>query len=50
MSERREHKRRYNQKLEYIAKLDRWLELEPPLFPFFWRWMRWLNGRPKRTW
>lgn len=30
MSERREHKRRYNQKLEFIEDFERWLKKEPP--------------------
>ena len=31
MSESREHKRRYNQRLEYIAHFTEWLEKEPPM-------------------
>lgn len=33
MSEKREHKRRYNLRLEYIAKFEKWIENEPPAFP-----------------
>ena len=35
MSERQEHKKRYNQKLEYIAKFEKWLDKEPPIINFF---------------
>lgn len=31
MSESREHKRRYNLRLEFIAEVARWLDREPPL-------------------
>lgn len=46
MSERREHKRRYNQRLEYIANFEKWLKREPPMLPFFWRWRKWRDSRP----
>lgn len=36
MSERKEKKRRYNLRLEYIAAFDRWLQSEPPMI-LFWR-------------
>ena len=45
MSERQEHKKRYNQKLEYIAQLEKWLKAEPPMV-LFWRWRKWKNNRP----
>ena len=45
MSESREHKRRYNQRLEYIAHFTEWLEKEPPMI-LFWRWKKWKNERP----
>ena len=44
MSESREHKRRYNQRLEYIAHFQKWLNDEPPM----WRvrkWRRWKRNR-----
>ena len=47
MSERQEHKRRYNLRLEYIAKFNKWLEAEPPMILFL-RWRKWKNSRP--TW
>lgn len=40
MSESREHKRRYNLRLEFIAKFGRWLD-EEPLMIFFWKWHKW---------
>lgn len=45
MSESREHKRRYNQRLEYIAQFTKWLEKEPPMV-LFWKWKKWKNERP----
>lgn len=45
MSEKREHKRRYNLRLEYIAHFYKWLENEPPMI-LFWRWRKWKNARP----
>lgn len=47
MSESREHKRRYNLRLEFIAKFSRWLDEEPPMI-FFWKWRKWKSERP--TW
>ena len=47
MSGRRMHKTRYNQKLEYIERFERWLRLEPPMI-LFWKWIRWKKKRP--TW
>lgn len=45
MSGKREHKKRYNLKLEYIARYNKWLEAEPPKI-FFWRWYKWKKNRP----
>lgn len=45
MSESREHKRRYNLRLEFIAEVARWLDNEPPMI-FFWRWHKWKQERP----
>jgi len=45
MSEKQEKKRRYNQRLEYIASFCKWLEREPPLFCLI-RWHRWKKERP----
>lgn len=45
MSESREHKRRYNLKLEFIAHFEKWLKDEPPMIRFF-KWRRWIKSRP----
>ena len=45
MSESREHRRRYNLRLQYIAEYNKWLEQEPsPLRLISWR--RWKRQRP----
>lgn len=45
MSESREHKRRYNQRLQYIAAFEKWLAEEPPIIRVF-AWRRWKRERP----
>lgn len=45
MSERQEHKKRYNQRLRYIAEFGKWLDREP-LIILIWKWRRWKNERP----
>ena len=45
MSERQEKKRRYNQRLEYIASFQKWLDSEPPMI-YIVRWRRWKKRRP----
>ena len=45
MSERREKRRRYNLRLEYIEKFDSWLDQEPPMIRF-WSWHKWKKQRP----
>lgn len=47
MSERQEHKRRYNQRLQYIAEVYKWLETEPPIYMYL-KWKKWQKRRP--TW
>lgn len=44
MSESKEHKRRYNRRLEFIADFEKWLEKEPPML-LFWQWKKWKNSR-----
>lgn len=44
-SQKRARKRRYNQKLEYIAAFEKWLSKEPPRI-FFRKWIRWKRERP----
>lgn len=46
MSERREHKRRYNQRLEYIAQFEKWEAEEPSILRIL-SWHKWLKNRPK---
>ena len=45
MSERQQHKKRYNLRLEYIARFNKWLESEPSMI-LFWRWRKWKKSRP----
>ena len=45
MCESREHKRRYNLRLEFIAEFAKWLKREPPVI-LFWRWRKWKKERP----
>lgn len=45
MSERQEHKKRYNQRLQYIAEFGKWLDREPP-FLRIWKWRKWKSERP----
>ena len=47
MSEKKEHRRRYNLRLEYIARFEDWLNNEPPMI-LFWKWKKWKKERP--TW
>lgn len=45
MSESREHKRRYNQRLQYIAEFNKWMDSEPPMLRLI-SWVRWKKHRP----
>ncbi|MBQ2641332.1 MAG: hypothetical protein IJG15_04970 [Lachnospiraceae bacterium] len=45
MSESREHKRRYNLRLQYIAEFCKWQDREPPMWRVF-AWNRWKKERP----
>ena len=45
MSEKQEKKLRYNQRLEYIADFDKWLDAEPPIVRLI-SWHRWKKSRP----
>ena len=47
MSERQAKKTRYNQKLDYIAAVSKWLEREPPMWRILKR-KRWKAEKP--TW
>lgn len=44
MNGHQEHKRRYNQKLEYITHFEKWLADEPPMILFL-RWIKWKHRR-----
>ena len=46
MSESREHKRRYNLRLQFIAEFDKWLESEPDHWRIFSH-RKWKKARPK---
>lgn len=46
MSERQDKKRRYNQRLAFIAAFTHWLDHEPSWWRFISR-HRWLTKRPK---
>lgn len=45
MSERQEHKRRYNRRLQFIAEFEKWLEKEPSMIRII-SWWRWKQQRP----
>lgn len=49
MSAKREHKLRYNQKLQYTREFEAWLDQEPSII-FFRRWRKWLRNRPMWPW
>ncbi len=45
MSESREKKLRYYQRIQYIREFEKWLASEPPMI-LFWAWRKWLKNRP----
>ena len=45
MSASREHKRRYNLRLEHEKELVKWFAAEPPMI-LFWKWRKWKAARP----
>ncbi len=45
MSESKEHKRRYNLRLQYISEFEKWLLREPPIWKFL-KWRKWRDERP----
>ena len=45
MNEKQEKKRRYNLRLEFIARFNKWLDSETPRWRFI-RWRKWINSRP----
>ena len=48
MSERQEHKRRNNLRLQYIAEFQKWLDREPPILKIL-KWKQWKSERPVWT-
>lgn len=47
MSEKQEHCKRLNARLEYAAKFERWVA-ECPSVLTFWRIKRWIKNMPKK--
>lgn len=47
MSEKMEHRRRLNEKLNYIQRYELWLLYEPPMYRLI-AWHRWKKNRPMR--
>lgn len=45
MNESKAKKARYNQRLQYIAEFNKWLDREPSRFRIF-AWRRWLKQKP----
>lgn len=45
MSEKQEKRKRFEQRMEYHAKLKAWLMKEPPMWRIF-EWWRWKKTRP----
>lgn len=45
MSERVEKRKRYNQRLQYIAEVQKWLSREPSMLRVI-SWHRWKRQRP----
>lgn len=45
MSEKREKRRRYNLRLEFITQFYRWLDSEPPRWKLV-SWRKWRDSRP----
>lgn len=45
MSEKQEHRRRWQLRLQYISAYDAWLLREPPLWRVFSR-RKWMKDRP----
>ena len=46
MSEKQEHRKRYNLRLMWIADYEKWLNKEPPMWRVF-SWHKWKRSRPK---
>ena len=46
MSEKQEHRKRYNLRLMYLADFEKWLNREPPIYRVI-AWHRWKKNRPE---
>lgn len=46
MSEKQEHRRRFEARLRYLARFEAWLAAEPPMWKIF-SWVRWKSSRPQ---
>lgn len=45
MSEKQEKRRRFNERMEYVAEFNAWLRKEPPMWKLL-SWWRWKKTRP----
>ena len=45
MSGKQEHRKRNNEKLQYIRRFELWLVSEPPII-LLWKWYKWKKSRP----
>lgn len=45
VSEKQEHRKRYNLRLQYIAEFNKWLDREPPICRYH-KWRKWKSERP----
>jgi hypothetical protein len=45
MSEKQEKRKRFNQRMEYVAQFNAWLMKEPPMWKFR-AWLHWKKTRP----
>ena len=50
MSEKQEHRRRYNRRLQYVADFDRWQAKEPGLWCPRWLMRFWPRLKEWKTW
>lgn len=49
MSEKREKKRRYNEKMAFIKAFEAWLDKEPPMIRIL-KWRKWKKEKPVYEW
>ena len=46
MNEKKERRKRYNEKLQYIAEMEKWFREEPKMINII-KWHKWKIRRPK---